>query len=116
MTAEVTILNVMPNLSSFLVAPLAGLPAQSLKYAEVELESQRLLYRTKKKYEDSGVTIYSKLLKGDPAYSIIKEAEAGKYDMIIMANRGLSEISEFLMGSVSSKVVRHASCPVLIVR
>jgi nucleotide-binding universal stress UspA family protein len=41
------------------------------------------------------------------AWDIIAEAQSG-YDTIIMGRRGLSDIAEFFIGSVSQKVLHHA--------
>ncbi|MGG5254050.1 universal stress protein [Neobacillus sp. SM06] len=51
---------------------------------------------------------------GDPAEEITKAAK--DYDLIIMGSRGLNAISEIVLGSVSHKVIKHATCPVLIVK
>ena len=55
------------------------------------------------------------VLAGDPATAIL--AHAAKVDdaMIIMGSRGLSRVSELLVGSVSHRVLHHAKCPVTIV-
>jgi nucleotide-binding universal stress UspA family protein len=45
--------------------------------------------------------------------SLAEEIEAG---LIVMGSRGLGGIRGALMGSVSDSVVRHAHCPVLVVR
>jgi nucleotide-binding universal stress UspA family protein len=37
-------------------------------------------------------------------------------DLIVMGSRGLGGVRRALMGSVSDSVVRHAHCPVLVVR
>jgi nucleotide-binding universal stress UspA family protein len=37
-------------------------------------------------------------------------------DLIAMGGRGLGGVKRALMGSVSDSVVRHAHCPVLVVR
>lgn len=52
----------------------------------------------------------------DPASCILEEADTEKVDMIIMGNRGLGVLDGFLLGSVSSKVVKAAGCPVVIVK
>lgn len=55
-------------------------------------------------------------LQGNAAYEICNEAKNGRYDLIIMANRGPGEIKGYLLGSVSTRVVRHAGCSVLIIK
>ena len=53
---------------------------------------------------------------GDPAKEIVYQAGYLGADLIVIGNRGLSPIRELLIGSVSDKVIRHASVPVTIVR
>jgi len=53
---------------------------------------------------------------GDPAREICELAKSGKFELIVMGNRGHGLFTELLLGSVSQKVVQHAHCPVLIVR
>lgn len=47
---------------------------------------------------------------------IVRIAEAMQADMIIVGSRGLGGVRRALLGSVSDSVVRHAHCPVLVVR
>jgi nucleotide-binding universal stress UspA family protein len=37
-------------------------------------------------------------------------------DLIVMGAKGLDAVSRFLLGSVSTRVVQHATCSVLVVR
>lgn len=53
---------------------------------------------------------------GQPFAQIIEAARARKVDLIIMATHGNSGITRFFIGSTTERVVRHAPCPVLIVR
>jgi nucleotide-binding universal stress UspA family protein len=53
---------------------------------------------------------------GDPAEEIIREADDGQYDMIVMGGSGRSALKGLLLGAVSAKVLHHAKQPVLIVR
>lgn len=53
---------------------------------------------------------------GDPAKSIEKIAEAGKFDTIVMGTRDLGTVGKFLQGSVSEHVASHASATVVIAR
>lgn len=56
------------------------------------------------------------ILKGvNPATEIIKMADQGDYDLLIIGSRGLSGMKEYL-GSVSHKVLHSVDCPVLIAK
>lgn len=48
--------------------------------------------------------------------TIVKEAEARGADHIVVGSTGRTELSRLLLGSVSQSVVRHAHCPVTVVR
>ncbi len=48
--------------------------------------------------------------------TILRVAERDNVDLIIVGSRGLTGVSELFLGSVSSGVLHHATCPVLIVR
>jgi nucleotide-binding universal stress UspA family protein len=53
---------------------------------------------------------------GHPSRAIVAFAKAKSADLIVMGSRGLSAVQEVLLGSVSDYVLRHAHCPVTIVR
>ena len=53
---------------------------------------------------------------GDPDKEILRAAESLGVGMIVIGSRGLGAISRALMGSVSDSVVKHAHCPVLVMR
>ena len=53
---------------------------------------------------------------GAPAATILKEAEAHDSDLIVVGARGLGTLKRMALGSVSESVLRHAKCPVLVVR
>ena len=50
------------------------------------------------------------------AEQIVNLAEEIRAGLIVVGSRGLGGIRRALMGSVSDSVVRHAHCPVLVVR
>lgn len=61
-------------------------------------------------------TIEVRVLDGRPATKIVAEAARFEADLIVMGARGLSAVRRLLLGSVSSEVVDHAPCPVLVAR
>jgi len=79
-------------------------------------ESEEIIAKAEEKFKDTGIQYTTKILQGDAAEVICDEAEENEIGVIVMGSRGLSGISRFVMGSVSSKVLTHAHCSVLIVR
>jgi len=117
MKAEVMLLHVIPALPPYVNSysdKLGG--AYQQIHDELEVTGREIMERAKKDYENSGVSMELKVIWGNPAMEICREAKEGRFDLIIMGSRGLGEIKGYLMGSISNRVVRHASCPVLIVR
>ena len=53
--------------------------------------------------------------QGDPADVLITTADELLCDLIVVGNRGMTNASRFLLGSVPNKVSHHAPCDVLIV-
>lgn len=53
---------------------------------------------------------------GDPAEIILSVAEEQHADLIVMGARGLGQIKEHMLGSVSHRVMTHASCSTLLVK
>ena len=63
-----------------------------------------------------GTVAGAHLRLGRPAEQIVDLGEELGIGMIIVGSRGLSTLRRALMGSVSDSVVRHAHCPVFVVR
>jgi nucleotide-binding universal stress UspA family protein len=55
-----------------------------------------------------------RVVEGDPREEIIAAARTWGADLIVLGARGLGALTEFLLGSVSLGVARHAPCPVLV--
>jgi nucleotide-binding universal stress UspA family protein len=56
------------------------------------------------------------LRDGQPADEILQAAEEQTADLIVIGRRGLSGVERFLQGGVSSAVVTHSKCDVLVVK
>ena len=54
--------------------------------------------------------------QGNPAEEILAEAARSKADLIITGSHGRHGAEKFLLGSVSSKIVDHAGCAVMVVK
>ena len=63
-----------------------------------------------------GVGVSFLVWEGEPGPAIVEAAHAEDADLVIVGTRGRNRVERFVLGSVSDHVVRHAPCPVLIVR
>ncbi len=59
--------------------------------------------------------VETRVTDGDYAEAILDMADSGGADMIVLGRRGLGRFKRLLQGSVSTKVINHADCPVLTV-
>jgi nucleotide-binding universal stress UspA family protein len=55
------------------------------------------------------------ILSGSAAEAIVREAERGHYDLVVMGTEGRGGIGRVLLGSVAERVLRTSRVPVLVV-
>lgn len=109
------------ELHAVTVAP--GYPSYDVRNAAVveqlREEAGKVIEEQAKKIEQLGGKLAQKHLRisgRHRADQIVQVAEDVGAGLIVMGSRGLGGVRRALMGSVSDSVVRHAHCPVLIVR
>lgn len=64
----------------------------------------------------AGVSVRFLVWEGEPGPAIVEAAAAEHADLVIVGSRGRNRVERLVLGSVSDHVVRHSTCPVLIVR
>jgi nucleotide-binding universal stress UspA family protein len=84
-------------------------------YQELK-EARKLLEQSVQMLIQAGFTAEAVCVGGKPAEEIMKVASLQHADLIVMGAQGLGAIARFLLGSVSTRVVEHADCAVLVVR
>lgn len=87
-----------------------------LRYPEVKEAGQALLDGDAERLVKAGYAVNGMLKLGHPADEIIKMADRQKVDLLVAGAKGLGAIARFFLGSVSTKVVQHSHCSVLVVR
>ncbi|MHB1041217.1 MAG: universal stress protein [Eubacteriales bacterium] len=96
-------------------------------YAGTIDEVDEIIRDGKRFYQDShdqaaaeaqkrGIKFTTKILHGHIGETLVKYANDKGIDLIVMGSHGRSSVGRLLLGSVSNYVVKHARCPVLIVR
>jgi nucleotide-binding universal stress UspA family protein len=101
--------------------PLYELPEHPAEFEDVLRENRReakeVLEQQAKRIEESGGTVKeTHLLEGRADEEIVELAEEIGAGLIVLGSRGHGRLRRTLLGSVSDAVVRHAHCPVTIVR
>lgn len=75
-----------------------------------------MLEQMGRRFTQQGLAVDHVFAEGAPAEEILRAAERHRADLIVMGSKGLTGLDRYLLGSVSRKVARHASCSVLVVR
>jgi len=87
-----------------------------IRYPELKEAGHRLVEQSLQKLIKAGFAAEAVYQLGKPAEEIMKVAAKHCADLIVMGAHGLGAIARFLLGSVSTRVVQHSSCSVLVVR
>ena len=64
----------------------------------------------------AGYQVQEVSMFGNPTEEIIKYAEQAKVDLLVTGARGMGALGRFLLGSVSTKLIQHSPCTVLVVK
>ncbi|NIC00307.1 universal stress protein [Halobacterium sp. R2-5] len=100
-------------------ASFSGLPMESSwesVAAMMNEEGATALDEVEELAVEAGVPIERALVDGSPSREIVRYAEDEDCDLVVMGTHGRGGIDRLLLGSVTEKVVRSSSVPVLTVR
>lgn len=115
--AEVVLLHVIEPVYYATPADLyATSPNLALLLEEQRRAAQAQLEKLVQKIAGTRRKVRALLKSGAPAQVIAETAQKPKADLIIMATHGRTGLAHVLLGSVTERVLRIASCPVLVVR
>ena len=91
--------------------PIEPQEAEDMRLAELQR-------RLKKLGAELGATVpvQTQVRIGRAWKEVVDAAKAQKTDLIVVATHGYTGLQHALLGSVAEKIVRHAPCPVLVVR
>lgn len=98
------------------------LPPLVLEYTSIDLaellkrQEERARLNLEKIASKLGADVQLEVTSGTPSAEIVRLAEELDIDLIVMATHGRGVISHAILGSTTERVLRHAPCPVLVVR
>ena len=83
---------------------------------QLEDSAERELPKVGEYDEFAGLNVEEVMVHGDAAAEIVRVAEERQVDLIVISSHGRTGLGRILFGSTAEAVVRHASCPVLVVK
>ncbi len=104
------------------IAPAVGYTglAEPLPIADIseqlEDSAERELPKLGECEECDGLNVEEVMVRGDAAAEIVRVAEEREVDLIVISSHGRTGLGRILFGSTAEAVVRHANCPVLVVK
>ncbi len=115
---EIILLQVLTSLTHYVIA---GEASVQVPYTEKEVDyitrkAKEYLSKTAECLKGKGVSIKTKVVMGKAEEEIVKAAAELKADLIAMSTHGRSGLSRLTFGSITDKILRTASVPVLVVR
>jgi nucleotide-binding universal stress UspA family protein len=108
---EVTVVSVV-----HMLRPVGRGPGPEPLDPEEVARRDRALEESRELLAERGVAARTVEGVGDPAAVLVEEAREWGADLIVVGTRGLGLGERIVLGSVSTKVVHHAPCDVLVVR
>jgi universal stress protein A len=112
--AELVLLHVVQSPIAYV--PDGGIPAETM--SDFIESTSSALDEKKREANEAGAKLVSvRVASGTPWHEIVDVLRQDPtFDLAILGTHGRTGIKHVLLGSVAEKVVRHAPCPVLVVR
>jgi nucleotide-binding universal stress UspA family protein len=110
---EATIIHASPTPATVASADLV--PVASDQVVAYELEWQRRL-ETLREYAATDAAVHGRVVHGNAAGVLIAEAVEARADLILTGSHGVGRGRGALLGSVSSQILTHAPCSVMVFR
>jgi nucleotide-binding universal stress UspA family protein len=83
---------------------------------QLEDSAERELPKLAECEEFAGLDVEEMVVHGEAAAEIVRLANERSVDLIVIASHGRTGLGRILFGSTAEAVVRHAACPVLVVK
>jgi nucleotide-binding universal stress UspA family protein len=97
-------------------APVAEpLPAVDVS-EQLQQSAERELPKLAEREECAGLDVEELIVHGEAAAEIVRVAAERAVDLIVISSHGRTGLGRMIFGSTAESVVRHAHCPVLVVK
>lgn len=114
--SRVIVASTLQPVASTLVAPQEPGMASTALLEEQRRHLEELVARAEGTLREFGFSTEGRVLVGDPREALLEVAQAERADLLVVGSQGRTGIAKLMLGSVSSHVVTHAPCSVLVVK
>lgn len=83
---------------------------------QLEESAEREMPRVAECEECAGLNVEEMIVHGDAATEVVRVARERRVDLIVVSSHGRTGLGRILFGSTAEAIVRHATCPVLVVK
>jgi len=118
LSSEIILVSVVPPVSA-----VYAFPGETVQFPYTEADvhlmkgnAEAYLENVKARLEAKGLRPSLKVLVGNTAEEVITAAERAHADLVAMSTHGRSGVSRWAFGSVTDKVLREGTTPILLVR
>jgi nucleotide-binding universal stress UspA family protein len=114
--SRMIVLSVLQPAVSAVAGPYEPAPVEVDVMAEQRRLAEELVFGAEARLREYGFSTEGRVLMGDAREVLTEEARTQRADLLVMGSHGRTGIAKLMLGSVSSHIVTHASCSVLVVK
>ncbi len=114
--AKVILFHATPTMAHLAFPESVYYPDLARMERELIADAEKQVAQFAAKKGTSSVPVETRVSLGEAVWEICRMDEREHADLIIMGSHGRTGLSHVVLGSVAERVVRHASCPVLVAR
>jgi nucleotide-binding universal stress UspA family protein len=114
--AKIVLFHAAPTMSHLAFPETVYYPDMARMERELMADAEKRIGEFATKKGTRAVPVETRVTVGEAVWEICRMAEKEHADLIIMGSHGRTGLSHVVLGSVAERVVRHATCPVLVVR
>ncbi len=114
--ATVTGLSVINPLETARTTEMGALSYAEEWYERAEARAESVLDNARETAAEYDIPFETAIEIGRPSREIVRYAEEGEFDAVVIGSHGRTGVSRILLGSVAEAVVRRSPVPVTVVR